>query len=165
MSMQPKGLPQIPEQTMAVARAAFPKGSLVIRLAEVFADEPFAEGLTDRQAAAMPVRAIDWKYALGTELGDTGFDASVLSKFRSRLAGRGLERVVFDRLLEHCKGTGLVGAGGKQRTDSTHVIGAEPAGAGLGERAVRPGSPRSGGPGGWPSTSTSQSSPTAMGPA
>ncbi len=28
----------------------------------------FAEGLTDRQAAAMAVRAIDWKYALGAEL-------------------------------------------------------------------------------------------------
>jgi hypothetical protein len=39
----------------------------------------FAEDLTDRQAAAMAVRAIDWKYALGAELTDTGFDASVLS--------------------------------------------------------------------------------------
>ncbi|GAA1927279.1 hypothetical protein GCM10009753_71090 [Streptantibioticus ferralitis] len=151
--MQPKGLPRIPEQTVAVARAAFPKGSLAIRvrdrLAEVFADEPFAEAfgvrgapglspavlslvtvlqfvedLTDRQAAAMAVRAIDWKYALGVELGDTGFDASVLSKFRARLVGHGLERVVFDRLLEHCKDAQLIGAGGKQRTDSTHVISA-----------------------------------------
>lgn len=33
-----------------------------------------------------------------------------------------MERVVFDRLLEHCKEAGLVAAGGKQRTDSTHVI-------------------------------------------
>ncbi|WP_406723496.1 IS1182 family transposase [Streptomyces sp. GD-15H] len=153
MSLQPKGLPKIPEQTAVVARAAFPKGSLAIRvrdhLAEVFADEPFAdafgvrgapglspavlslvtvlqfaEDLTDRQAAAMAVRAIDWKYAIGAELTDTGFDASVLSRFRARLADQGLERVVFDRLLEHCKDAGLVGAGGKQRTDSTHVISA-----------------------------------------
>ncbi|MFE7311455.1 transposase, partial [Streptomyces sp. NPDC057546] len=119
------------------------------RLAEVFADEPFAEAfgvrgapglspgvlslvtvlqfaedLTDRQAAAMAVRAIDWKYALGAELTDTGFDASVLSRFRARLAGHGMERVIFDRLLEHCKDEGLVAAGGKQRTDSTHVISA-----------------------------------------
>ncbi|MGW6263460.1 transposase [Streptomyces sp. NPDC055085] len=28
----------------------------------------FAEDLTDRQAAAMAVRAIDWEYALGMEL-------------------------------------------------------------------------------------------------
>ncbi|MEH0543959.1 transposase [Streptomyces sp. B21-105] len=67
---------------------------------------------------------IDWKYALGAELTDTGFDASVLSRFRTRLAGHGMERVVFDRLLEHCKDEGLVAAGGKQRTDSTHVISA-----------------------------------------
>lgn len=119
------------------------------RLAEVFADEPFAdafgvrsvpglspgvlslvtvlqfaEDLTDRQAAAMAVRAIDWKYALGAELTDTGFDASVLSPFRTRLAGHGMERLVFDRLLERCKDEGLVAAGGKQRTDSTHVMSA-----------------------------------------
>jgi transposase len=150
VSMRPTGLSEIPVQTAAVARAAFPKGSLAIRvrdrLAEVFADEPFAsafgvrgapglppavlslvtvlqycENLTDRQAAAMAVRAIDWKYALGMELADTGFDASVLSKFRTRLAGHGMERVVFDRLLEHCREQGLVKAGGKQRTDSTHA--------------------------------------------
>ncbi|MFD8396010.1 transposase, partial [Streptomyces sp. NPDC059680] len=136
-----------------MARAAFPQGSLAMRvrdrLAEVFADEPFsdafgvrgapglspgvlglvtvlqfAENLTDRQAAAMAVRAIDWKYAMGVELTDTGFDASVLSRFRARLAEHGMERVPFDRLLEHCKAEGLVAAGGKQRTDSTHVISA-----------------------------------------
>jgi hypothetical protein len=66
----------------------------------------------------------NWKYALGMELADTGFDASVLSKFRTRLAEHGMERVVFDRLLEHCRAEGLVKARGKQRTDSTHVISA-----------------------------------------
>lgn len=153
MSMQPKGLPVIPEQTVATARAAFPGGSLPTRvrdhLAAVFVDEPFAdafgvrgapgmspavlslvtvlqfaENLTDRQAAAMAVRAIDWKYALGMELTDSGFDHTVLSRFRARLAGHGLERVAFDRLLAHCREAGLVAAGGKQRTDSTHVISA-----------------------------------------
>jgi hypothetical protein len=38
-----------------------------------------------------------WKYAIGAELGDTGFDPSVLSKFRTRLADHKLERVAFDR--------------------------------------------------------------------
>jgi transposase len=154
MSLRPKGLPEIPGQTARVARAAFgAEGSLAMRvrdrLAEVFADEPFTgafgvrgapglspallslvsvlqytENLTDRQAAQMAVRAIDWKYALGMELTDSGFDYSVLCKFRARLAGHGMERVVFDRLLEHCRTAGLLGAGGKQRTDSTHVISA-----------------------------------------
>ncbi|MEU9015819.1 transposase [Streptomyces sp. NPDC048479] len=148
-----RGCWKVPEQTVLVARAAFAKGSLATRvrdrLAEVFADEPFAEtfgvrgapglspgalclvtvlqfaeDLTDRQAAAMAVRAIDWKYALGTELTDTCFDASVLSRFRARLAEHGMERLVFDRLLEHCRQEGLVTAGGRQHTDSTHVISA-----------------------------------------
>lgn len=93
MSLQPRPLAQVPEQTMLVARAAFPKGSLPMsvrdQLGEVFCDERFAaafgvrgapatspgvlalvtalqyaEGLTDRQAAQMVVRAIDWKYCL-----------------------------------------------------------------------------------------------------
>ncbi|MGW1365375.1 hypothetical protein ACWCQP_49720, partial [Streptomyces chartreusis] len=63
-------------------------------------------------------------YVLGAELTDTGFDAGVLSRFRTGLADNGLERVVFGRLLEHCKEAGLVAAGGRQRTDSTHVISA-----------------------------------------
>ncbi|MDX3763932.1 IS1182 family transposase, partial [Streptomyces sp. AK02-04a] len=40
------------------------------------------------------------------------------------MAEHGLERVVFDRLVGHCRDAGLVGAGGKQRTDATHVISA-----------------------------------------
>ncbi|WP_053168709.1 hypothetical protein [Streptomyces virginiae] len=48
----------------------------------------------------------------------------VFCKFRARLVGHGLERTVFDRLVEHCREAGLIKAGGKQRTDSTHVISA-----------------------------------------
>lgn len=151
--MRPQGLPEIPAMTATVAAAAFPDGSLAMRardeLAGVFADEPFAEAfgvrgpaglspgmlalvtvlqfaenLTDRQAAAMAVRAIDWKYALGRELTDTGFDFTVLARFRARLVEHGMERLVFDRLLDAFRTNGLVGAGGKQRSDSTHVISA-----------------------------------------
>ncbi|MFH9355526.1 IS1182 family transposase [Kitasatospora sp. NPDC017646] len=151
--MRGAGLPEVPEQTALVAAAAFPKGTLAMRvrekLAEVFADEPFvsafgvcgapglspgmlalvtvlqfAENLTDRQAAGTVVRAIDWKYAIGLELTDPGFDFTVLAKFRARLVEHGMERLVFDRLVEHCRQEGLIGAGGKQRTDSTHVISA-----------------------------------------
>jgi transposase len=45
----------------------------------------FIEDLTDRQAAAAVQSRIDWKYALGLELTDPGFDFSVLSEFRNRL--------------------------------------------------------------------------------
>jgi hypothetical protein len=48
----------------------------------------FAEGLTDRQAAEAVRERIDFKYALGLDLADPGFDFSVLSEFKDRLAGR-----------------------------------------------------------------------------
>lgn len=153
MSMQPRPWPQVPEQTVLVARAAFPNGSLAMavrdELGEVFNDEQFAaafgargapaespgvlalvtalqyvEHLTDRQAARMVARAIDWKYALGLRLTDPGFDHSVLSKFRARLVAHGLEERVFTALLAALQAKGLVKAGGKQRTDATHVISA-----------------------------------------
>jgi Transposase domain (DUF772) len=83
-----------------------------------------AENLTDRQAADAVRDKISWKYALGLDLDDEGFDASVLSEFRTRVVEHGLEQRVLDLLLEALAAEGLVGAGGKQRTDSTHVISA-----------------------------------------
>ena len=83
-----------------------------------------AENLTDRQAADAVRDKISWRYALGLDLADEGFDASVLSEFRTRVVEHGLEQRVLDLLLDALKAEGLVGAGGKQRTDSTHVISA-----------------------------------------
>ena len=83
-----------------------------------------AENLTDRQAAEHVRTRIDWKYALGLDLADPGFDHSVLSEFRARVAAGGLDQVVLDTLLERLAADGLVGAGGTMRTDSTHVISA-----------------------------------------
>ena len=65
-----------------------------------------------------------WKYALGLELEDPGFDASVLSEFRSWLVAGDLTCLALDALLERLAGLGLVRASGRQRTDSTHVLGA-----------------------------------------
>ena len=83
-----------------------------------------AEDLTDRQAAEAARTRIDWKYALGLDLPDPGFDDSVLSEFRTRVAGGGLDQMVLDTLLQRLAAGGLVAAGGKMRTDSTHVIAA-----------------------------------------
>jgi transposase len=83
-----------------------------------------AENLTDRQAAEAVRERISWKYALGMTLTDPGFDASVLSEFRARLIAHGLEEGVLDTLLARLGELGLVKAGGKQRTDSTHVLAA-----------------------------------------
>ena len=84
----------------------------------------FSENLTDRQAAEAVRDRMTWKYALGLELEDPGFDASVLSEFRSRLVAGDLTCLALDALLERLAGLGLVKASGRQRTDSTHVLGA-----------------------------------------
>ena len=56
-----------------------------------------------------------WKYALGLELEDPGFDASVLSEFRSRLVAGDLTCLALDALLERL-GLGLVRGSRRQRT-------------------------------------------------
>jgi len=57
-------------------------------------------------------------------LDDPGFDHTVLVEFRARLAEAGLEQVALDMLLVQLVEAGLLTAGGKQRTDSTHVVAA-----------------------------------------
>ena len=48
MSAQPRPWPEVAEQTSAVARAAFPKGTLAMRVRDelpgLFSDEQFASG-------------------------------------------------------------------------------------------------------------------------
>jgi transposase len=80
--------------------------------------------LTDRQAAEAVATDLTWKYALGLSLDDPGFDASVLSEFRSRVIAHELEEKPLDLLLAALQERGLLAAGGKQRTDSTHVVSA-----------------------------------------
>lgn len=82
------------------------------------------EGLTDRQAAETVRDKLSWKYALGLALTDTGFDYTVLSQFRARLVEHGMQRRVLDLMVETLVEAGLVKSGGKQRTDSTHILAA-----------------------------------------
>src|SRR5438270_9044896 len=84
----------------------------------------FAEGLSDRQAADAVRGRIDWKYALGLELADPGFDFSVLCEFRARLVAGRLEQALLDAMLARLRERGLLKARGRQRTDSTHVLAA-----------------------------------------
>jgi transposase len=153
VSLQPEPIGPVPEQTARVARAAFPKRNRYLQMRDVlgtvFADADFAalyatrgrpaeapwrlalvtvmqfaEGLSDRQAAEAVRARIDWKYALGLDLTDPGFDFSVLSGFRARLIAGAAEHLLLDRLLAVCAERGLLTARGRQRTDSTHVLGA-----------------------------------------
>ena len=84
----------------------------------------FAENLTDRQAAEAVRGRIDWKYALGLELTDAGFDFSVLSEFRTRLLAGAAEERLLTQMLDHLVARGLLKARGTQRTDSTHIVAA-----------------------------------------
>lgn len=153
MSMHPEAIGPIPEETVRVARAAFPRGNtyMIMRdqLGTLYEDQVFAalfpkrgrpaeapwqlalvcvfqfiEGLSDRQAAEAVRSRIDWKYALGLDLADPGFDFSVLSKFRARLLAGSAEMLLLEKMLEHFKTQGLLKPRGKQRTDSTHVLAA-----------------------------------------
>ena len=82
----------------------------------------FREHLADRQAAEAVRARIDWKYLLGLELTDPGFDFSVLSEFRDRLLTGSAEERLLDKLLAWCQTQGLIKARGRQRTDATHVL-------------------------------------------
>ncbi len=151
MCLHPRPVAPVPEETARVAKAAFPKGTVYMTMRDalgtIFEDEDFAhlfprrgqpamapwrlalvilmqfaEGLSDRQAADAVRARIDCKYALSLELDDPGFDASVLSEFRTRLLEGGSEKLLFDHLLKRFRGMGLVKARGKQRTDSTRIL-------------------------------------------
>ncbi len=84
----------------------------------------FVEDLSDRQAADAVRARIDWKYALGLDLDNPGFDHTVLSEFRGRLIDGAAERLLFDLMLERFRRLGLLKAHGRQRTDSSHVLAA-----------------------------------------
>lgn len=141
----------IPEETARVARAAYPKGNLYMKMRDalgtIYQDESFAhlfpqngrpveapwrlafitvaqflEELPDRQAAEAVRGRIDLKYALGLELTDPGFDFTILTDFRTRLVQGGAEQVLLDAMLILFKERGWLKERQQQRTDSTHIL-------------------------------------------
>lgn len=150
MSLHRRPLPPVPAETARVARLAA-KRSPYLRLRDtlgpIFDDADFyavyghaghpayspavlalvtllqyMENLTDRQAADAVALHLDWKYVLGLELTDPGFDHSILSEFRGRLVAAGQEALLFERVLEAVQAQGLLRVRGRQRTDSTRVL-------------------------------------------
>lgn len=141
----------LPEETIRVARAAYPRGNVLMKMRDalgtLYQDQSFVslfphngravetpwrltlipvlqfmEELPDRQTADAVRGRIDWKYVLGLELADPGFEASVLCEFRKRLVQGGAEQLLLDALLALCKERGWLKARERQRTDSTHVL-------------------------------------------
>jgi transposase len=159
MSVAERPWPDVPGLTAQVARAAFPGGSLAMRVRDelgpwcrdadfsaaygargrpglspaqlaVVTVLQFAQNLTDRQAADAVRGRIDWKYCLGLDLADQGFDFSVLSEFRGRLVAGGAERLLLDLLLAKLRELGLVRAGMRHLAAGLRAAGHRPAAAG-----------------------------------
>lgn len=153
MSLKPRQIPNIPEETIRVAQAAFRKGNPFMKMRDelgtFFNDEQFldlypldgqpafspwrlalvyimqfAENLTDRQAADAVRARIDWKYALSLKLEDAGFDYSLLCEFRERLLKHRASERLLNQMLQHFQDLKLLKARGKQRTDSSHITAA-----------------------------------------
>jgi transposase len=151
MSLHPQAAYPIPEDTQRVARAAFPRGNIYMRVADRLgtiyhdaefaglfptrgqpAEAParlalatvlqFAEGLSDRQAADAIRGRIDGKYVLGLDLTDLGFHHTALSEFRTRLVAGEAASLLLEALLTLAREQGLLKTRGRQRTDSTHVL-------------------------------------------
>ena len=149
--LRPRKVWDVPEETVRVAKACFPKGNRYLTLRdelgviyrdEAFADlfvwrgQPaaspgflamvtimqFAEGLTDRQAAEAIGSRIDWKYVLGLDITAPAIHHSILSEYRQRLITGGQEQLLLDVMLDHLKGCGWLKGHRRQRTDSTHML-------------------------------------------
>jgi transposase len=141
MSLKCMPIPPIPDETVRVAHAAFPYGTLLMQIREglgtLYSDEDFAdlfpshgqpaegpwrlalvrvfqfvEGLSDRQAADAVRSHVGWKYA------------SVLSEFRSRLLTGDVTQLLLGRMRERLHAHGLLKPRGQARTDSTHILAA-----------------------------------------
>jgi transposase len=109
MSLHSEPIGEIPAETARMARAAFPSGTIIMRLRDEFAalykdadfrtlyparGQPslppwrlalvtvfqFLEHLSDRQAADAVRGRIDWKYALRLELTDAGATTAPASR-------------------------------------------------------------------------------------
>ncbi|HEY9658273.1 MAG TPA: transposase [Allocoleopsis sp.] len=151
MSLHPSAIPPVPQETARIAKLVFPKGNryptLRDQVGTFFFDSDFSdlfsaqgqtaispcqlalicvmqslEDLTDRQAVEAVRSRIDWKYLLGLELTDSGFDYSALCEFRMRLIEGQAEQRLLNLFLEECNRQGWIKQRGKQRTDSTHVL-------------------------------------------
>ena len=141
MSLHSQPSTPAPPQIRQIAQAAFPHGNRYLQLRDtlgtlyedaLFADLfpphgqavqaswqlavvtllQFAENPSDRQAADVVRSRIDWKYLLGLELTDAGFDFGILFEFRRRLVASKAEKRLLNHLLVCCQDHKWLKAGG-----------------------------------------------------
>jgi transposase len=103
----PKGRPSIPPSMVVLAMLL-----------------AYHDDCSDAEAEQRMRFDLRWKHALGLGLEDEGFDATVLCRFRRKLLDRGLERNLFERLVNAAREAGLITKGAAQLLDSSHILGA-----------------------------------------
>jgi transposase len=103
----PKGRPSIPPSMVVLAMLL-----------------EYHDDCSDAEAEARMRFDLRWKHALGLGLEDEGFDATVLCRFRRKLLECGLERALFERLVNAAREAGLLSKDAAQLIDSSHVLGA-----------------------------------------
>lgn len=152
MSMQTAFAAEIPEETRRLVEPLLPEESIYWlvgnEIEQIVSDEDFVdmyandgrpavnpvvlalvsvfqycEKLPDRAAADAAVMRLDWKYALRQELTWTGFHYSDLCNYRKRLLEHERGWVVFEGVVSYLRKRGYIKKRGKQRTDSTKIIG------------------------------------------
>jgi len=151
MSLPVHPLPEVPVETARVVHKAFRKGhpwmQLRDELHDLYTDQAFAdlypasgqpayapwrlalvsvlqcaEHLSDHQAADAVRSRLEWKYLLALPLDDDGFDASVLSEFRTRVLAHDAGTRLFALVLTRCAERGWLKPASTQRTDATQVL-------------------------------------------
>jgi transposase len=103
----PKGRPSIPPSMVVLAMLL-----------------QYHDDCSDAEAEQRMRFDLRWKHALGVGLQDEGFDVSVLCRFSRKLLECGLERALFERLVNAAREAGLITKGGVQLIDSSHILGA-----------------------------------------
>jgi transposase len=103
----PKGRPSIPPSMVVLAMLL-----------------EYHDDCSDAEAEQRMRFDLRWKHALGMGLEEEGFDSTVLCRFRRKLLECGLERALFERLVNAAREAGLITKGAAQLIDSSHILGA-----------------------------------------
>jgi transposase len=100
-------------------RPSIPPSLVVLAMLLAYHDD-----CSDAEAEQRMRFDLRWKHALGLGLEDKGFDSTVLCRFRRKLLECGLERALFQRLVNAAREAGLITKDATQLLDSSHILGA-----------------------------------------
>ena len=84
-------------------RPSIPPSLVVLAMLLAYHDD-----CSDAEAEQRMRFDLRWKHALGIGLEDEGFDSTVLCRFRRKLLECGLERALFERLVNAAREAGLI---------------------------------------------------------